>query len=59
MEEVVAGHPVHLGLLGVEVVQETRLGSLATHAQQVVNLLDGLEGLLRSVREDERESWGG
>ena len=50
VEEAVAGHPVHLGLFGVEVVQESGLRGLATDAQEVVDLLDCLEGLLQSKR---------
>ena len=46
MEELVLGHPVHLGLLHVEVLQEARLGGLATDTKKVMDLLNCLEGFL-------------
>ena len=47
VEELVLGHPVNLGLLHVEVLQEPRFGGLATDAKEVVDLLNCFEGFLQ------------
>ena len=44
MEESVVGHPVHLRLARVVVVKETSARGLATQIQELVDLLNGLEG---------------
>ena len=47
VEQLVVGHPEHLGLARVVLVQQTRPRSLSTQFQQIVDLLNSLEGFLR------------
>ena len=66
MKESVVGHPVHLHLARVVVVKETSARGLATQVQELVDLLNGLEGFLMEGeggrergRETDRRTEGG
>ena len=51
VEQFVVGHPVHLHLAGVVVIQQPGSRCLPTQLQEVVDLFNRLEGLLQNRQE--------